>query len=60
MVYLSSSVWGVRIKNGMTLHVQKHDSQEAYFINGQALAVYLKMFKIVLSMIFLLYAFSWF
>ena len=26
-------------------HRKKHDSQEAYFANGQALAVYLKMFK---------------
>ena len=39
---------------------KKHYSQEAHFVNGQAIAVYLKMFKIVLSIIPLLNAFSWF
>ena len=39
---------------------KKHNSQEAYFDNGQALAVYFKMFKIFLLMICLLNAFSWF
>ena len=28
---------------------KKHDSQEAYFVNGQALVAYLKTFKIFLS-----------
>ena len=39
-------------------HRKKHDSQEAYFVNGQALAVYLKMFKIFLSKIRILNAFK--
>ena len=36
----------------------KHDSEEAYSVNGQAIAVYLKMLKIFLSVIHLLNAFS--
>ena len=47
------AAWAIEAK-------KKHYSQEAYLVNGQALAVYLKMFKIFLSIIPLLNAFSWF
>ena len=39
---------------------KRHDSQEAYFVNGQASFVYLKMFKIFLSLIRLFSVFTWF
>ena len=42
------------------LPLDRHISLVHITVNGQALAVYLKMFKIFLSMIHLRNAFSWF